>query len=468
MISSCHTIAGKDYGRWRLLAVSALLVFLPTLATADSIDDSIVALMAWERIPGLSLAVIRNGSLVKAKGYGMANLETSTPATPETVYKIASVSKQFIAAAVLVLVQDGKLQLNDPIRRYLDGTPASWEGITVAQLLSHTSGIARDLPDFDPFKVQPDSEFLRASFALPLRFKPGEHWAYSNINYYCLAEIIRKVTGRPWDQYVADRIFAPAGMTRTRTTTVENIVPNRANGYSSGDSGFTNAEVWLALRPSGAFLSTVLDFAKWDAALYSDSILKESSKAAMWSPVTLNDGSTHPYGFGWFIDQKPGHRRLHHGGGVPGFVCEFDRFIDDRITVVIMANIGGRVLEDTAIAVAGDFVPALKALPISAIDDPDPTLAAQIKDIVENLAQHRIGNGPFTASLETELKGEVEKDAFKILASFGPILDVRLIERKADGSGWATSYKVDYRNIELFVDCSRDLTGRIGKFGLHD
>ncbi len=453
---------------FRHIAFSALLAFSPMLALADPIDDSMVALMAWEHIPGLSLAVIRNGDLVKAKGYGMANLETSTPATPETVYRIASVSKQFLAAAVMTLVQDGRLQLNDPMGKYIDGAPASWAGITIAQLLSHTSGIARDLPGFDPFKVQSDADFLRASFALPLRFKPGEHWAYSNINYYCLAEIIRKASGRPWDQFIADRIFARAGMTRTRTTTMEDIVPNRASGYSSEESGFTNAEVWRAVRPSGAFLSTVLDFAKWDAALYSDSILNESSKAAMGSPVTLNDGSTYPYGFGWFIDPRPGHRRLHHGGGVPGFVCEFDRFLDDRITVVIMANIGGRVLEDTAIAVAGDFVPALKALPIPALDDPDPALAAQVRGIVESLAQHRIGNGPFTASLEAELKGELEKDDFRSLASLGPVLDVRLIERKADGSGWATSYKVDYRDIELFVDCSRDRNGRMGKFGLHD
>ena len=232
MIPSWHASADRAYGRWRLLSVSAFLVFLPTLATADSIDDSIVALMAWEHIPGLSLAVVRNGSLVKTKGYGMANLETSTPATPETVYKIASVSKQFLAAAVMVLVQDGKLRLNDPIGKYIEGTPASWGRITIAQLLSHTSGIARDLPGFDPLKVQPDTDFLRASFTLPLRFKPGDHWAYSNINYYCLAEIIRKVSGRPWDQFIADRIFAPAGMIRTRTTTVADIVPNRASGYS--------------------------------------------------------------------------------------------------------------------------------------------------------------------------------------------------------------------------------------------
>ena len=146
-------------------------------------------------IPGLSLAVLRDGKVIKTSGYGVANIETDTPATAETEYRIASLSKQFIAAAVLLLVQDGKIKLDDKASLYLDQPPAAWEDITLRQLLTHTSGISRDPADYHPYVQQPITDVIHAAYALPLSFQPGQGWLYSNVGYYILAEVITKASG---------------------------------------------------------------------------------------------------------------------------------------------------------------------------------------------------------------------------------------------------------------------------------
>jgi CubicO group peptidase (beta-lactamase class C family) len=174
-----------------------------------------------------------------------------------------------------------------------------WQSITVRHLLTHTAGLVREAPGFYPYKLQRDLDVIRTAYSLPLRFQPGEQWEYCNLGYFVLAEIIQTVSGKPWGDFLAERVFAPQGMTATRATSVADIVPNRADGYAWSAGKFQNMENWPALRPSGAFLSTVLDLARWEAALLTDRVLKESSKPEMWTPVKLNDGRRHPYGFGW-------------------------------------------------------------------------------------------------------------------------------------------------------------------------
>ena len=455
---------------WQLrVHLALLLVLIATIAVhADNVDDYIKTQMRWQHIPGLSLAVVRDGKIIKTQGYGLANIETKTPATSETVYKVASVSKQFLAAGIMLLVQEGKLGLDDPVRQYLDGGPESWKNITVRHLLTHTSGLAREAPGFDSLKSQPDADVIKAAYSLPLRFAPGERWAYSNVNYYCLAEVLHKVTGKSWSQFLDERLFAPLGMRTTRTTTMTDIVPHRASGYTSSEGGWVNAEVWLALRPSGAFLSTVTDFAKWDAALYSDVVLSDSSRAALWSPVRLNDGKTFGYGFGWFLDSFQGHRRVHHSGGVPGFVCEFERFLDDRLTVILMANVDNRNLEDVAVAVAAFYTPSLQLTVAPPLADAEPQFTAQVRAVIAGLTKGELAHGLFTSELEGNLTGELKAGAFKDLGSFGRIQTFRLIERKNEGGNRIYRYQLNYRNLPLFVDCAVGADGKIARFGLHD
>lgn len=243
------------------------LVFLSlAVATtrADKVDDFVKAEMQKQRIPGVSVAVVKDGKIIKVGGYGLANVELNVPAKPETVYKIGSVSKQFIATGIMLLAEEGKLSVDDQLSKYLAGTPESWKEITIRHLLTHTSGIIREAPGFDPFKVQEDADVIKTAYSMPLRFTPGEKWEYCNVGYFALAEIIHQVSGKPWSDYLNERVFKLLEMNATRPTTVKSIVPDRANGYDWEGDKLQNAETYLAMRPSGAFISTVLDLAKWD------------------------------------------------------------------------------------------------------------------------------------------------------------------------------------------------------------
>jgi CubicO group peptidase (beta-lactamase class C family) len=317
--------------------------------------------MRTQRIPGLSLAVIQDGRVVKAEGYGFADLAAQVPATPETVYKIASVSKALLASGVMRLVQDGRVKLDDPIAKYLERTPPSWSAITIRHLLSHTSGLVREGPAFDAMRTRSDAEVVRSAYSAPLRFRPGDRHEYGNLNYFALAEIIRIVSGRPWTEYMEVEIFKPAGMASTWPTNTTALVPNRAAGYVDNDK-LRPAPAWVALRPSGAFLSTVRDLAKWDAALDAGQLLSMQTKRQMWTPTTLNDGKAAPYGLGWYVNVLNGRRRVQHTGGMPGARAGFVKYPDDRLTIIVLMNLDDVDIESILGGIASRYLPTGAAI----------------------------------------------------------------------------------------------------------
>ena len=322
----------------RTPVLSLFVVLLSaSLVHADPVDDFVRAQMQRFNVAGLSLAVVKDGVLVKAEGYGLANVELETPATAETIFKIGSVSKQFIATGIMLLVQEGRIGLDDPVSKYLEGTPPSWAPITIRHFLTHTSGVVRESPGFDPFKIQSDADVVKAAYAVPLRFPTGTKWEYCNTSYFALAEIIRVVSGQPWSEFLRSKVFVPSGMADTRPTAPLDDNPHRAAGYAGKDNTQPAAD-WPAVRPSGAFLSTVLDLVKWERQLSTAGILNEASLKEMWSPVKLADGSTHAYGFGWELHDIAGHRQIGHGGSLPGFRAAYARFPDDGLTVILLIN----------------------------------------------------------------------------------------------------------------------------------
>src|SRR5215510_2705378 len=200
--------------------------------------------------------------------------------------------KRFPLFVILLLSLQTAAVRTDKVGKYLDATPESWNGVTIRNLLTHTSGIVREGPAFDPFKDQKDFDVIKSAYPLPLRFTTGEKYEYCNVGYFSLAEIIARISGKSWGDFINERVFAPLGMTSTRPTSFSAIIPNRASGYEWRNDKMQNAGEYVAVRPSGAFLSTVLDLAKWDAALYTDAVLKQSSREQMWKPVKLNSGAT--------------------------------------------------------------------------------------------------------------------------------------------------------------------------------
>jgi CubicO group peptidase (beta-lactamase class C family) len=338
-----------------LTAAAATLRAQP-IAKPDTVDRFVTSTMEQNHIPGVAIAVVRAGKIIKAQGYGVADLEQRIPVTPETVFKIGSVSKQFLAAGIMLLVQDGRLRVDDPVAKHFPGTPESWRDITLRHLLTHTSGVLREGPAFDPLKIQPDSIIIRSAFARPLEFPTGTKYQYCNVCYFTLADLIARVSGKPWDVFLADRVFRPLGMNATRTTTTTDLVPHRARGYAWRNTEYVNADEFLALRPSGAFLSTVVDLAKWDAALYEDRVLTKATRTTMWTPMRLTGGGVSLYGFGWQLDSLDGHWQVHHGGSLPGFRAELARFPNDSLTVIVLTNADGARPDRIAVGVARTYL----------------------------------------------------------------------------------------------------------------
>jgi len=331
---------------------------------ADKIDDFVLAEMERKHIPAVTIAVVKEGKVVKTKGYGMANVELNVPATTETVYKIGSISKPIIAVGIMMLVEEGKLSLDDPVSKYLDGTPESWKGITIRHFLSHTSGVIRESPAFNGDRIQPDIDIIKAAYTAPLVFPTGEKYQYCNVGYFSLAEIISRVGGKPWPEFLAEKIFKPLGMTSTRTTTTSDLVPNRANGYSFSNGKLLNSSVYAALRPSGAFLSTVGDLAKFEAALNSGKLLKPEALKQMWTRFKFTDGKESGYALGWFVGDINGHRLINHGGSLSGFRSEFTMLPDDKMTLIVLTNLNENNPSEIARGIAAIYIPELAPKPV--------------------------------------------------------------------------------------------------------
>jgi CubicO group peptidase (beta-lactamase class C family) len=352
---------------WRGSAIFIGVVLLTGLCVAQesflrNIDEYIYEELRKQRIPGLSLAVMTNGQIALAKGYGMANVEHSVPVKPETVFQSGSMGKQFTAAAVMMLVEGGKIRLDDRITKYFEGAPASWTNVTIRHLLTHTAGFTDYPKDFDMRRDYTEDELLQRVMSIPLAFSPGEKWSYSNLGYTTLGILIHKVTGQFYGDFLRERIFAPLGMSTARVITEADIVTNRAAGYWLAKGDLKNQE-WVSpslnTTADGSLYLTVLDVAKWDAALYTDKLLKRGSLEQMWTPVKLNDGKTYNYGFGWFLLSFRAQRVTEHGGAWQGFKSHIFRYPYGGLTVVVFANLEQSKTGKIAHAVAAICRPEL-------------------------------------------------------------------------------------------------------------
>ena len=311
--------------------------------------------MQKQRIPGLSVAVIGDGQIILVKGYGFANVEHQVPVKPETIFQSGSVGKQFTATAVMMLVEEGKISLEDKISKHLTDAPESWKDITVRHLLTHTAGTTDYPRDFNFHRDYTEDELLKRAATIPLAFQPGEKWSYSNLGYVMLGILVRKVSGKFYGDFLQERIFKPLGMNTARIISEADIVMNRAAGYRLVKGELKNQD-WVSpslnTTADGALYLTVLDMAKWDAALYTEKLLKKSSLDQMWTPVKLNNGKTHAYGFGWALGEVRGHRIIEHGGAWQGFKSFISRYVDDKLTVVVFANLAqandGRIARGVA------------------------------------------------------------------------------------------------------------------------
>jgi CubicO group peptidase (beta-lactamase class C family) len=361
-------LKGDRMIRTRRLSRAALFLLLllttsPALAQTDPVDEFVKAEMQKRKIPGLSIAIVKNGEVVKARGYGLANVELNVPAAPETVYQSGSLGKQFTATLVMMLVEEGKLSLDEHVSKYIPDAPDIWRAITIRHLLTHTSGISNKL--YDQINMRQDyteDELLKKIAAVPLDFQPGEKWNYSNPAYVTLGILIYKVTGKFYGDLLKERIFTPLAMTTARIINEADIIANRAAGYHLVKGELKNQE-WVApmlnTTADGSLYFTVYDLAKWDAALYTEKLLKRASLEQMWTPVKLAGGKTQAYGFGWGFRDVKGHHVIEHGGAWQGFTTYIARYVDDKLTVIVLTNLAGADPGKIAHGIAGLYNPEL-------------------------------------------------------------------------------------------------------------
>lgn len=320
----------------RLSFIFGLLATALTSARADEIDDLCRKSMEEGHVPGLAFAAIKNGEIVDHRTYGMANLETQTPVGKETVFRIASISKQFTATAIMMLVQDGRLDLDAGVTSVLPEAPAAWLGITIRQMLGHVSGI----PEPRGFRYEgmyTAETYLKLFEGVPVAEKPGSTYRYNNHAYATLSLVVAKVSGKPYRDFIRERIFSPLGMEASYFFSLGDVIRHRADGYGWANGQPTNK---LMLRPqvfdgSGGILTTIGDYAKWDRAMRRATLLPESVLKQMWTSGKTTDGKETGYGFGWAIN---GTEAVSHNGGTFGFTSRVKRWLNDGWTIVIFQN----------------------------------------------------------------------------------------------------------------------------------
>ena len=378
------------------LGAFLLAVGVSMPGAADPVDDYVNATLAQKRIPGASVLIAQSGTVRKSQGYGFANVELRVPATEDTIYQSGSTGKQFTAAGILLLVEAGKLSLDDRLSEYFPTAPASWHRITVRHLLTHTSGIRdyTDSPDIDWRRDYSEEDLLKVMMRLPTDFEPGTQWSYSNSGYLILGLLTSKLAGMHWSEFQAQRLFKPLGMTTTRVISESDIVSNRASGYELDDKGELKNQQWVS--PSlnrcadGSLYYTIKDLAAWDRALRDGRFLSPASLDAWVRPVRLADGSEYPYGFGWFIDEQRGQRLIEHEGAWQGFETAIARYVDQGLTIVVLTNLSSAEPETMTHEIAGLIEPRLKLPDMSTTHaDRVPGRGAYLHAILESWASSR-------------------------------------------------------------------------------
>ena len=457
------------------------------LAAADDVDGKVDAFVQGEqqrqRIPGVAVGVYRDGKLTRAQGYGLANVEWGAAVTPDTIFQSGSVGKQFTATAVMMLVEEGKVGLDDPIRKYFPDAPEAWNDIKVHNLLSHTSGLSEYETGArtkvgGPFYMRLDyseDELYKRIKEMPMDFKTGEDWSYRNTNYVLLGILIHKVTGKFYGDFLQERVFRPLGMSRTRIISEEDIIPRRSAGYRLVKGQLKNQE-WVSpslnSTADGALYFTVEDLQKWDAALYTERLLKKASLDRMWTVENLNNGKPNKanYGFAWEINSVNGHRVIEHGGAWQGFTTYIARYVDDRLTVVALTNLdsGHSNPKKITSGVAAIYNPALKVAEEKPIEDKEPQVTQMVRDLLPEIVDGKAKPERFTEEAQKRLFPDEIQELGPALREFGELKKLELMERTEEGERRNYRYRATFPNLTLMISVGLTKDNKIARLNFSE
>lgn len=376
---------------------SASLALLPSLAFAQApsyarerarIDSVVSAEVSGTPIAGVAIAVVKGRDTILMKGWGLADVENDVPVSPASVFRIGSVTKQFTSAAIMQLVEKGRLSLADTLGALLPNMPAAWRLVTLRQLLNHTSGV----PSYTDIGIRwqsrwredmlPDS-LLAFTAKDTMDFAPGSKWRYDNTGYVLLGMILDKTTGTTYPKYLQEQIFKPLGLTSTMYCYVQPIIRHRALGYQRMGKALVNAEYLSMTQPysAGALCSTVGDLVKWTRALHGGAVVSAATFTQMTTPTGAAVRAH--YGFGLGVDSLNGHPRIAHSGGIHGFQSMLAYYPKDSLTVVVLANSGPSPVD----LLAGNLARVMLGLPLDGVALPRVSLSsAQLTPYVGDYA----------------------------------------------------------------------------------
>lgn len=372
----------------RLSILTTSLLAFSSVATAhaqdprtDRLREYLQAAAALGHLNG-SVLVAEQGRVLTDSGFGYANMELGVRNTPDTRFRVASVTKQFTAMAIMMLAESGPLNVADPISRYFDSLPPEWSGITIHHLLRHTSGISDYEEWFDGYTTQAYSDYMAQEHAAariardarerPLDFPPGSEFRYSNSAYVFLGYIIERASGVSYEEYVRTRILEPLGMARSLQDRSDEIVPDRADGYRLRPGAYPHAyfnglsradylnahyQLMAPPQPEAGLVTTTRDLYRWDQALYTEKLVRKATLDSIFTPGLQN------YGYGWFVNDGTDGRTYAHSGGLPGFACYILRIPGHRRTIIVLGNFErlGRTVRDLAAILRGEPVATPRA-----------------------------------------------------------------------------------------------------------
>jgi D-alanyl-D-alanine carboxypeptidase len=429
----------------------------------SNIDDIANQVLKTTGVPSASVAVVQDGKIAYLQAYGAAKLDPHTPATPQMRYNIGSISKQFTAAAILLLAEEGKLSLDDPVSKYIPGL-TSGDQITIRQLLSHTSGYQDYWPQdyVPPLMMKPISTqgIMDRWAKIPLDFPPGTKWQYSNTNYVIAGVIAEKVSGVPLLQFLGQRIFTPLNMTSVADTNDNKLPPTDPTGYfkyALGPSrpapregkGWTFAAFELSM--------TAEDLAKWDISIINQSVLKPSSYREMEIEVVLKNGLGTNYGLGVYVRNANGHRTLDHGGEDSGFVADNIVMPDDKIAVVVLTN------QDASEAASG-IGNQVRALLVNAANPNDPKQDELMRKVYDGLQQGKIDRSLFTDNANAYFNDQALKDYASSLGPLGAPQSFSQVRSSGRGGMTARIYNVKYPKKSLVIIIYEMPDGKIEQY----
>jgi D-alanyl-D-alanine carboxypeptidase len=431
------------------------LGLLACKATADPVDDFIRSEMQRQRIPGITLAVVRDGQVIKTGAYGKADLELDVDAKIENVFEIGSVTKQFTAVLALLLAEEGKLSLEDPVSKYVDDAPAAWEKITLRHLLSHTSGLKEYvvIPGLMLHEEFDQATFLEKVRPLDLDFQPGVTFAYSNTGFALLRIVLEKAGGKAYGDLLKEKILEPLSMGQTRMLNPLEIVPHRAHGYwHVQDQLLRTRQSVLAGVADGAILSTVGDLVKWDAALHGGKLLSPDSYRQLIEPNRLNSGRTRNYGLGTFRQALGAVPSIGHHGNSPGYSAGYSHFPSARLSVMVLGNVyafnGQTMTHQIAMLVEPSLRPARLA---DAASDPDSARTASFRTALDRLAAGEV-DGEY---LEEEFAAPMKTDRARLFpnpyAGLRQLQELRFVSEEAMDRDTLLTYRLMMPNDRMLI-----------------